>query len=58
MKKIKRALVSVSDKKELKPLLKILKKNKVQILSSGGTFKEIKRLKYSCTEISQYTGSS
>ena len=58
MKKIKRAIISVSDKKGLKPLLKILKKNKVQILSSGGTFKEIKKLKYNCTEISQYTGSS
>ena len=41
MKKIKRALISVSNKKNLKPLLNILKKNKVEIISSGGTFKEI-----------------
>ena len=57
MKKIKRALISVSDKKNLKPLLNILKKNKVEIISSGGTFKEIKRLKFKCIEVSKYTGS-
>tara|TARA_Y100001970_G_scaffold153026_1_gene187444 strand:+ start:3304 stop:4839 length:1536 start_codon:yes stop_codon:yes gene_type:complete len=56
MKKIKRALISVSDKKNLRPLLKILKKNKVEIISSGGTHKEIKKLKFKCTEISKYTG--
>ena len=56
MKKIKRALISVSDKKKLKPLLNSLKKNKIQIISSGGTYKEIKKLKFSCTEISEYTG--
>ena len=41
-KKIKTALISVSDKKNLKPLLNALKKNKVKIISSGGTYKEIK----------------
>jgi phosphoribosylaminoimidazolecarboxamide formyltransferase/IMP cyclohydrolase len=57
MKKIKRALISVSDKKDLKPLLSVLKKFKVEIISSGGTYKEIKKLKYACTEVSDYTGS-
>jgi phosphoribosylaminoimidazolecarboxamide formyltransferase / IMP cyclohydrolase len=57
MKKIKRALISVFNKKNLKPLLSILKKNKVEIISSGGTFREIKRLKFKCIEISEYTGS-
>ena len=57
MKKIKRALISVSNKKNLKPLLSVLKKNKVEIISSGGTYKEIKRLKFKCTEVSEYTGS-
>ena len=57
MKKIRRALISVSDKKDLKPLLNILKKNDVEIISSGGTYKEIKKLKFKCTEISKYTGS-
>jgi len=57
MKKIKRALISVSDKKDLKPLLSVLKKFKVEIISSGGTYKEIKKLKYACMEVSDYTGS-
>jgi len=48
MKKIKTALISVSDKKNLKPLLNILKKNKIKIVSSGGTYKEIRRLKFKC----------
>ena len=56
MKKIKSALVSVSDKSNLKPLLQILKKNKVKIISSGGTFKTIKRLKFDCSEVSDFTG--
>ena len=57
MKKIKRALISVSDKKNLKPLLKLLKRFKIEIISSGGTYKEIKKFKYKCIEISEYTGS-
>ena len=57
MKKIKRALISVSNKNNLKPLLSILKKNKVEIISSGGTYKEIKRLKFKCIEVSEYTES-
>ena len=58
MKKIKRALISVSNKNNLRPLLKYLKKFKIEIISSGGTYKEIKKLKYECTEISDYTGSA
>ncbi len=57
MKKIKRALISVTDKNNLKPLLNILKKNKVEIISSGGTYREIKKLKFKCNEVSDYTGS-
>ncbi len=56
-KKIKTALISVSDKKNLKPLLNILKKNKIKIISSGGTYKEIKRLKFKCLEVSEFTDS-
>ena len=55
MKKIKTALISVSDKKNLKELLKILKKFNIKLISSGGTYKEIIKLGYSCTEISKYT---
>ena len=57
MKRIKTALISVSNKKNLKPLLNALKKNKVKIISSGGTFREIKRLKFNCTEVSKFTDS-
>tara|TARA_B100001093_G_scaffold470383_1_gene491826 strand:+ start:426 stop:1961 length:1536 start_codon:yes stop_codon:yes gene_type:complete len=57
MKKIKTALISVSDKKNLSPLLKVLKKNKVKIISSGGTFREIEKLKFNCIEVSEFTNS-
>ena len=57
MKKIKKALISVSDKKNLKELLKILTKYKIELISSGGTYKEVKKLKFKCLEVSEYTGS-
>ena len=57
MKKIKTALISVSDKKNLKSLLNVLKKKKVKIISSGGTYKAIKELKFKCLEVSEYTNS-
>jgi phosphoribosylaminoimidazolecarboxamide formyltransferase/IMP cyclohydrolase len=57
MKKIKKALISVSDKKNLKTLLKILTKHKIELISSGGTYKEIIKLKFKCLEVSEYTGS-
>ena len=57
MKKIQTALISVSDKKNLKPLLNSLKKNNIKIISSGGTYKEIKKLKFKCLEVSEFTNS-
>ncbi len=57
MKKIKSAIISVSDKKNLVPLLKVLKKNKVKIISSGGTFKTIRKSKFECIEVSDFTSS-
>jgi phosphoribosylaminoimidazolecarboxamide formyltransferase/IMP cyclohydrolase len=57
MKKIKTALISVSDKKNLKPLLNSLKQNKIKIISSGGTYKEIRKLKFKCLEVSEFTSS-
>ena len=54
--KIKTALISVSDKTDLSKILKTLKKYNVKIISSGGTYKSIKKLGYSCTEVSVYTG--
>ena len=56
-KKIKTALISVSDKSNLNPLLNILKKNKIKIISSGGTYKEIKKLKFKCLKVSEFTNS-
>ena len=56
-KKIKTALISIFDKKNLKPLLNVLKNNKIKIISSGGTFKEIKKLKFNCLEVSEFTNS-
>ena len=57
MRKIKKALISVSDKKKLKKLLKVLTKHKITLISSGGTYKEIKKLKLECLEVSEYTNS-
>ena len=57
MSKIKTALISVSDKKNLKPLLNILKKYNVKIISSGGTYKEIRKLKFKCFEVSEFSSS-
>jgi len=57
MNKIKTALISVSDKRNIKSILNILKKNKVKIISSGGTYKEIKKLKFKCIEVSEFTNS-
>ena len=56
LKKIKRAIISVYDKSNLEKLLPTLKRFKIEILSSGGTFKKIKKLGYKCTEISSFTG--
>ena len=58
MKKIKSALISLSDKSNLKPLLQILKKHNIKLISSGGTFKKIKELNFKCLEVSNFTGSS
>ncbi len=54
--KVKNALISVSNKENLFPLLKILKKFNVNIISSGGTYASIKKLGHKCTELSKYTG--
>ena len=54
--KIKNALVSVSDKENIISLLKIFKKYKINIISSGGTYKSIRKLGYECTELSKFTG--
>jgi len=54
--KIKTALISVSDKADLAGVLKTLNKYKIKFISSGGTYKSIKQLGFSCTDVSKYTG--
>ncbi len=54
--KIKNALISVSDKENLNNLLKTLRKYKINIISSGGTYRSIKKMGFKCKEISEYTG--
>ena len=56
--KINTALISVYDKKNLKQLLKLLNGLKVNLISSGGTYKKIRKLGFKCQEISNFTGSS
>ena len=56
LKRIRRAIISVSDKSNLEKILPTLKKFKVEIISSGGSFKKIKSMKYNCVEVSNYTG--
>ena len=53
--KMKNALISLSDKSGIEKILKTLKKFDINIISSGGTYKEIRRLGYKCYEISKYT---
>ena len=57
MRKIKSALISVSDKSNLKLILNELNKNNVKLISSGGTFKTLKKLGFQSTEVSDFTGS-
>ena len=43
--------------KNLKFLIKNLNKYKIKLISSGGTYKEIKKMGFSCEEVSKYTSS-
>ena len=56
MGKIRSALISLSDKSNLEPLLKELQKNNIKIISSGGTFKTIRKLKINCLKVADFTG--
>ena len=46
LKKIKNALISVSDKENIIKVLRSLDKHNVKIISSGGTYKYIRKLGY------------
>ncbi|MCX7706211.1 MAG: bifunctional phosphoribosylaminoimidazolecarboxamide formyltransferase/IMP cyclohydrolase, partial [bacterium] len=56
MIEVKRALISVSDKTGLIDLAKVLAKNNVEIISTGGTAKAIREAGIDVKEISQITG--
>ncbi|MDC3104505.1 bifunctional phosphoribosylaminoimidazolecarboxamide formyltransferase/IMP cyclohydrolase [Candidatus Pelagibacter bacterium] len=53
--RIKNALISVSDKSDLKKIVKILQKYKINIVSSGGTAKFIRKSGVKCVDISEFT---
>lgn len=54
----KSALISVSDKKNLKMLVDFLIAKEVKIISTGGTFKRIKEITDDVIEVSEFTGFS
>ncbi len=54
--KIKRALISVSDKTGLEGLVKVLNKFGVEILSTGGTAKAIRAFGIPVKDVSEHTG--
>ena len=56
MVKIKRALISVSDKAGIIEFAKFLTENDVEILSTGGSAHLLAENDISVTEVSQYTG--
>jgi phosphoribosylaminoimidazolecarboxamide formyltransferase/IMP cyclohydrolase len=56
MRKIRRALISVSDKTGLEELVKVLNEFKIEILSTGGTAKLIAGLGIPVKSVSDYTG--
>jgi phosphoribosylaminoimidazolecarboxamide formyltransferase/IMP cyclohydrolase len=55
MIKIKKALISVSDKSDVLELAKSLSSFDIEILSTGGTAKLLKENKINVTEVSDYT---
>lgn len=56
MVKVKRALISVSDKSGMEDLVKTLNEFGVEILSTGGTAGKIKDLGIPVKDVSEYTG--
>ena len=55
LKKIENALISLSDKSDLEKILRSLEKYKINLISSGGSYRKIKKLGYNCIEIEKYT---
>ena len=53
--KIKTALISVSNKSGLEKIVKILKENEIEIISTGGTAKSITQMNIEVTDVSSLT---
>ena len=53
--RIKRSLISVSDKGKIVPFAKDLAKEDIEIISTGNTFKELKKNKINVTKIEEVT---
>ena len=53
--KIKRALVSLSDKSNIEILLNIIKKYNIEVLSTGGTAKLLRKNNIKVSDVSDYT---
>ncbi len=53
---IKRALISVSDKRGVVEFARVLEKKNIEILSTGGTAKELKDAGVKVVDVSDYTG--
>jgi phosphoribosylaminoimidazolecarboxamide formyltransferase/IMP cyclohydrolase len=56
MRKVKRALISVSDKEGIVEFARQLREMGIEILSTGGTAKLLRQSGVSVTEVSEYTG--
>ena len=56
LQKIKRALISVSDKENIIDLAKFLENNNIEIISTGGTYKLLQQNNIKAIEISDFTG--
>lgn len=54
---VRRALVSVSDKSNLEALAEILIAHKVEVLSTGGTYKALHALGVAAVKVSEFTGA-
>ncbi len=54
--KPKTALISLSDKTNIKTIIEFLEEKKIKILSTGGTYKAIKEITKNVIEVSEFTG--
>ncbi|MCX4242351.1 bifunctional phosphoribosylaminoimidazolecarboxamide formyltransferase/IMP cyclohydrolase [Paraliomyxa miuraensis] len=54
---IRRALVSVSDKSHLDRLARMLVEHRIEVLSTGGTYRALSELGVSVRKVSEYTGA-